>query len=46
LGLLKPGRGLHGFALLLRTQIRRETTPLEIALDTIIDHIASLTSRA
>ena len=28
---------------LLLTQIRRETTPLEVALDTMLDHIASLT---
>ncbi len=28
---------------LLMTQIRRETTPLEAALDAMIDHIASLT---
>ena len=28
---------------LLLTQMQRDTTPLEVALDTIIDHIASLT---
>jgi AcrR family transcriptional regulator len=28
---------------LLLTQIRRETKPLEVALDTMLDHIASLT---
>jgi TetR/AcrR family transcriptional regulator, transcriptional repressor for nem operon len=31
---------------LLLTQMRRDTTPLEIALDTVIDHIASLTTAA
>jgi hypothetical protein len=31
---------------LLFTQIRRETTPLDVALDTIIDHIQTLTSCA
>ncbi|HEX3828308.1 MAG TPA: TetR/AcrR family transcriptional regulator [Sporichthyaceae bacterium] len=29
---------------LLLTQMQRDTTPLEVALDTIIDHIASLTT--
>jgi len=29
---------------LLLTQMQRDTTPLEVALDTVIDHIASLTT--
>jgi len=29
---------------LLLTQMQRDTTPLEVALDTVIDHIASLTA--
>jgi TetR/AcrR family transcriptional repressor of nem operon len=31
---------------LLLTQIRRDTTPLEVALDVILDHVASLTTPA
>jgi TetR/AcrR family transcriptional repressor of nem operon len=31
---------------LLLTQMQRDTAPLEVALDTVIDHIASLTTRS
>jgi hypothetical protein len=31
---------------LLLTQMQRDSTPLEVALDTVIDHIASLTNPA
>lgn len=54
-GELRPDADADGLALamlaalqggLLLTQIRRETTPLEVALDTMLDHIASLTTSA
>lgn len=52
-GELQPGADPDDLALatlaalqggLLLTQIRRETTPLEVALDAMLDHIASLTT--